>query len=242
MEKFSYALEFYKRNLFDFENIKLFERKVKEAKEIEKYYLQVVPNTESIRKYIIRSYILNRKYNRLARINYIKGLIYADDYINFDDIIDFQEYLDENIVLIPKISLWGYKGYSKEDSEDEYLDNRDCSIVELPVCCDFTSYEYDELIDEIEEEESCEIDENIIIIDEKSEIIMPEEKIKRFKKLAKKYVDKTIENKKIDKNSVYMVKRGMNDWINFTITTLEEIYNLKEKSLMYTDTNIGDYI
>ena len=44
MKRFSYDLEFYKNNLFDLDNIKLFKRKVKEAKEIESFFWNIIPN------------------------------------------------------------------------------------------------------------------------------------------------------------------------------------------------------
>ena len=57
MEKFSYALEFYYRKIFDLKNVDLFSKKVNEATKVENYFSKKILNLEYLREYIIKSYL-----------------------------------------------------------------------------------------------------------------------------------------------------------------------------------------
>ncbi len=257
MKKFSYALEFYKEGLFDLNNTKLFKLKVKEAEEIEKYFNQVIPNIELVRKYVFRSYIFNKKIRGLRRIAYIKGLIYAENYVDINDLFEFNEYISENLTTEPKESLWKYKRYSENiKSEDEFEgtieDNNTSS--ELIIKVDYENISFDEEDeDEYESEyaEAEQLDKILTKMDELEEFenlddefmpIHPKEKLKEFKSLKEKYIAKTIEEKKISDEEKSMVKKGMNDWINYILNSMQDVYDLNEKVLRFNDENISKYL
>ena len=91
MEKFSYGLEFYKNNIYKLEDTNLFKRKVKEAEKIEKVLFNTLSNIELVRKYVLRSYYFDKKITFEDRIDFIKGLILADNVISYKDAFEFCE-------------------------------------------------------------------------------------------------------------------------------------------------------
>ncbi len=257
MEKFSYGVEFYKRGLFSLDNIPLFKRKVKDADEVEKYFAKVLPNVQYVRKYILRSYVLNKKYEKLNRIRYVKGLIYAANYIDFNDIQDFSEYIDEVLYPDIKSSLFEYTNFDNNEDNpslfEQDLEYKVHSSVLSTIPSIQQEYEYELYIGNTDNEEYSEDDdENEDVSDEelddsyieiqKFDVIHPKNKIELFKKYKKKYINDIINIKEIKKEDVKIVRKGMNDWINFAITSLEDIYNLKEYTLRYTDENISKYL
>lgn len=69
MEKFSYALEFYYRKIFDLKNVDLFSKKVNEATKVENYFSKKILNLEYLREYIIKSYLFEPELEEVDRIN-----------------------------------------------------------------------------------------------------------------------------------------------------------------------------
>ena len=137
MEKFSYALEFYRQNIFSLDDVDNFKLRVEEAEFIDSYFKDIIPNLDYLRPYVLLSYRFNKEINDYDRINYIKGLIYANDYvdfedfknilddygdteINFEDTIDnIKELYDENDLR--KTSTWKFTGYSVLSNNPKYL-------------------------------------------------------------------------------------------------------------------------
>ena len=255
MERFSYDLEFYKNNLFDLDNIKLFKRKVKEAKEIESFFWKIIPNIEYIRKYILRSYYMNKSYGKITRIRYIKGLILADSIIDFDDIREFSSIVSENIFIEDKITLWRNKEYVKDSLDEQILNDKyqDTSLNVIESINNVDPLYIDDYIDEeieddigttllkITSDNSEYTGENEIL----SENYVPmslEQKIYEFKKNKSKIINDIIKIKNISKEEEKIVKKGMRDWLNFAIDSLETIYKLKINSLTLNDKNLYKYL
>lgn len=251
MEKFSYAVEFYKNNIFSLDNVRLFKLKVKEAEEIEKYFNQVIPNVDFIRKYIIRSYEFNKSARGLRRIAYIKGLIFGENYVDLKDLFEFSEYISETLLTEPKMSLWKYKGYLHDnENEDEFegtIEEDKLSELAVKVSSEEINFEeiddIDELKEKIEELQNREYEDDIYEDADYDFIpVHPKEKLREFKKLVNKYIRETIKEKKINEEEVNMVKRGMKDWIKYILTSMEDVYNLNEYRLRYNDENISKYL
>ena len=259
MKKFSYELEFYKRELFSLDNIPLFKRKVKDAYEVEKYFAKVLPNVQYVRKYILRSYALNKKYERLNRIRYIKGLIYASNYIDFNDIEDFSEYIEDVLYPDIKSSLFEYTNFDDNKDNPSLFEQdleyqvHDSVLSTVPLIqqeyeykldtsnIDNEEYSEDEDDNDNEDESDEELDDYYKEI-EKFNLLHPKDKIELFKKYKKKYINDIINIKEIKEEDIKIVRKGMTDWINFAITSLEDIYNLKEYTLRYNDENISKYL
>ena len=257
MKKFSYELEFYQRNLFDLDNIRLFKLKVKEAKEMEKYFNQVIPNLDFVRKYVLRSYIFNKKVRGLRRIAYIKGLIYAENYVDLNNLYEFNEYISENLITEPRESLWKYKRYSENiKSEDEFEgtieDSNTSSELIVKVGCENISFDEEYKEEKDEDYNTAEqLDKILTKMDELEEYenlddefmpIHPKEKLKKFKLLKEKYITKTIEENKISDEERNLIKKGMSDWIDYVLNSMEVVYELNEKVLRFNDENISKYL
>lgn len=121
MEKFSYALEFYYRKIFDLKNVDLFSKKVNEATKVENYFSKKILNLEYLREYIIKSYLFEPELEEVDRINYIKGLIYASDIIDYEDALKFFNDLNKNLYVTKKMTLWEQMNYMEDTSDDDFL-------------------------------------------------------------------------------------------------------------------------
>ncbi len=248
MKKFSYAVEFYKNNIFSLDNTNLFKTKVKEAEEIEKYFSKVIPNTEFIRKYIIRSYKFNKSVRRLRRIAYIKGLILGENYVDFKDLLEFSDYISETLLLEPKTTLWKYKEYVHDTENEDIFEGKiqQDNLSELVVTVSNENVDLEQLNDN-------KIDENLIeptyieeyYFDDSDYDFLPvhpKEKLIQFKNLVNQYIKETIQEKNISKDEENMVKKGMKDWIDFILTSMEDVYEINEYTLRYKDENISKYL
>ncbi len=111
MEKFSYGLEFYKNNIYKLEDTNLFKRKVKEAEKIEKVLFNTLSNIELVRKYVLRSYYFDKKITFEDRIDFIKGLILADNVISYKDAFEFCEEIQDQMKVYKYDTVWKRNGY-----------------------------------------------------------------------------------------------------------------------------------
>lgn len=260
MERFSYALEFYNNKFYDLNNVNLFKRKVNEAERIEEFFSSIIPNIDCVRMYILRSYRFNKKYNFKNRINYIKGLIFADNVIDFNDIIEFESLLEDKILIEEKKSVWKNKGFIEDTLNEDFLEgefeNNDLDLIEL-----FSSYvpsfSNEEDINKEELEENEKMDPTILQMlcdndddyddefEDASSDFVPIgacEKINQFIENKDKIINEIIERKSIDVKSEKMVRKGIKDWLDFSINSIQNLYNLKIKSLKLKDENISKYL
>lgn len=259
MEKFSYALEFYNNKFYDLNNVNLFKRKVNEAERIEEFFSSIIPNIDCVRMYILRSYRFNKKYNFKNRINYIKGLIFADNVIDFDDITEFEKAMDDKIYIEAKKSVWKNKGYVEdalcEDFlEGEFEDNA-LNLIELfgsyvPSFSDddITSVNFEKDDEEMNPtilQMLCNNDDYDDEFEDVSSDFVPMsacEKINQFIENKDKIINDIIERKSIDVKNEKMVRKGIEDWLDFSINSIQDLYNLKIKSLKLKDENISKYL
>lgn len=231
MEKFNYGKYFDEHNIFKIENkeeISKMKIAVEDANMIEKYFFRIVPNVEQIRKMIAFSFRLNKDLSRIDRVNYIRGLVYCEDYIDLDDIKSFYNLLTDYTYVVDVPSIFAEKSYELIDGEDffenvmaiENLKNR----IKPPIYQD-GEIEIEMNIDE-EDEESIEtarsMIEKIINFSERNTSIIkeetnddtseeeknyedieyidisPKEKIELFKQNFEKYIEIVFKNKNID--------------------------------------------
>ena len=172
MEKFSYAVEFYREGIFDLDNVELFKRKVEEAQKIENYFSKLVPNVSFIRPYILNSYKFEKIIGYVNRIRYVRGLIYASDYIDFEDVLavaDDIKIFYENGLLdedSKKSSLWKELEYIETSNYDKIL----------------SGYNYDDE-EELEDEDSFEIDEKLVDLLNNNQIELQSEEMNNLVKI-----------------------------------------------------------
>lgn len=67
-------------------------------------------------------------------------------------------------------------------------------------------------------------------------------KINQFIENKDKIINEIIERKSIDVKSEKMVRKGIKDWLDFSINSIQNLYNLKIKSLKLKDENISKYL
>lgn len=231
MQKFNYGKCFDEHNIYSIENeeeISKMKKAVEDANMIEKYFFRIVPNIEQIRRMIVFSFRLNKDLSKFDRINYIRGLIYCEDYIDFDDVKSFYNLLTDYTYVIDVPSVFAEKSYEVVDGVDFFEDvmaienfkNR----IKPPIYQD-GEIEIEMNIDE-EDEESIEtarsMIEKIINFSERNTSIIkeetnddtpekeksddnieyidisPKEKIELFKQNFEKYVELVFKNKNID--------------------------------------------
>lgn len=68
------------------------------------------------------------------------------------------------------------------------------------------------------------------------------EKINQFIENKDKIINEIIERESIDVKSEKMVRKGIKDWLDFSINSIQNLYNLKIKSLKLKDENISKYL
>lgn len=247
MEKFSYALEFYYRKIFDLKNVNLFSKKVNEATKVENYFSKKILNLEYLREYIIKSYLFEPELEEVDRINYIKGLIYASDIINYEDALKFFADLNENLHCTKKMILWEQKNYTEDTSDVDFLHGMYSSAI--PKYIEIRSniprfdnedeyYEAEQNFDTV----SCYY-ENTMDFEELPETVEPvsmSHQLFEFKNNVPKIIDEIIKRNHINKNDSGMVRLGAERWLTFYLSFMEHGYDSKIKSLEYENENLSD--
>lgn len=244
MKKFSYGLEFYKCNIFDISNPKLFKRKVIEAESIEKHFSTLLPNVERVRKYIIRSFRMKPRMNAKDRINYIIGLIYADDYINVDDLYTFAEYIEnKKYPELENKSIWWVKDYYEMPEDVDFFGNELSDTDEVClVSSKSVDHTSEDECDEDDYEDEDDLEYSPSTKKEDLRTVDPDVKIDEFKKHKKKFIELILENKDKSEDEKRLIRRAMNDWIDFSINALKDMYAIKRKSIEYKMENISKFV
>lgn len=256
MEKFSYGLEFYKNNIYKLEDTNLFKRKVKEAEKIEKVLFNIIPNIEIVRKYVFRSYCFDKKIAFKDRVNFIKGLILADSVIDYNDIFEFGEHLENQVNAYSNETNWKELGYvinlNNPDIVNDFFDKN--NYIET-----FTSDEFDidryndylnekiklnneviteEDIDEDTIKETVDFDE----LNARTISVTSKEKLDFFIQNKNNIINEIIRRKEIPVQEEKMVKKGMNAWLTYALTSMEDLYNIRINTLTYKVKNASDYL
>lgn len=256
MEKFSYGLEFYKNNIYKLEDTALFKRKVKEAEKIEKVLFNTIPNLELVRKYIFRSYCFDKKITFTNRVNFIKGLILADSVIDYNDIFEFGEHLENQTGAYSNQTNWKELGYFIDLDNLDILNN---SFDENNYIETFSSDEFD--IDRFNDylNAETESDNEIITKEDYNEDTIKEtydfdelnsknislpskEKLDLFIQNKNNIINEIIRRKEIPVQDQQMVKKGMNAWLTYALTSMEDLYNIRINTLTYQAKNASDYL
>ena len=269
MVKFNYGLYFYKENIYSLNNPKLFGIRVTEAEEIDEYFSQIMPNIDHVRPYILLSYRMNKNIRDLDRINYIIGLIYANNYIDMNDVEQlpqqfeaYDSYYGLETSLF-KTSIWNESGFRKDTNDlknnlhilsrketdeniSKYIENHQdikfTGLIKnsgLNKLNDTTTSVYDE-----EDEEEKEVEEEMYN-NELFEISI-EAKIDIYKNHAKKYIKDCIKsgikNKTIYEEDVKMVKAGMNAWFRYVFDIMDDLVEIRNKTFELRNENICDFL
>ena len=257
MEKFSYGLEFYKNNIYKLEDTALFKRKVREAEKIEKVLFNIIPNIEVVRKYILRSYCFNKKITFKDRVNFIKGLILADSVINYNDIFEFGEHLENQVNAYSNETNWKELGYVIDlnntnivnDSFDKnnYIETFTSDEFNIDSFYDYLSEEKVESDNEIITEEDIDEDtiKETVDFDElnfRNISITSKEKLDLFIQNKNNIINEIIRRKEIPIQEEKMVKKGMNVWLNYALTFMKDLYNIRINTLTYQAKNASDYL
>lgn len=230
MQKFNYGKCFDEHKIYSIENeeeISKMKKAVEDANMIEKYFFRIVPNVEQIRRMIIFSFRLNKDLSRIDRVNYIRGLIYCEDYIDFDDVKSFYNLLTDYTYVIDVPSVFAEKSYEVVDGADFFEDVMAIENLEnrvKPIINQDSEIEIEMNIDEDDTEgieAARSMVEKIINFSEKNTSITkeetnddtseeeksddieyidisPKEKIELFKQNFEKYVELVFKNKNID--------------------------------------------
>lgn len=258
MEKFSYGLEFYKNNIYKLEDTNLFKRKVREAEKIERVLFNTIPNIELVRKYVFRSYCFDKKITFKNRIDFIKGLILADNVISYTDVFEFNEHLENQVNAYPNETDWKNLGYVIDLTNPELLNEENTfNLIEIFSSDDFNIddfYDYyqdseselsDEIITEKEENEDEEIYKETINFDElySNRIsVSSKQKLDLFIQNKNNIINEIIKRKNISPESQKMVRKGMNKWLDYVLTTMNDLYNIRVTTLTYKSKNASDYL
>lgn len=268
MNDFNYGKYFYEHKIFDIENKKDIPKMkvaVNDAKKIEKYFFNIVPNIQPLQEIIAFSFKLNPNLYIFDRINYIRGIVYCQDYIDFEDInlfcdevfnkaiVDFPTIFKEksfseskkldffdNIMVADRLKGDNFYAISLENENEEYENDDEFNIDGISTLLK----EIDNLIDELTPTE-CE-DNSESTIEEELQEISPEDKIELFKQNFNRYVDMIMSSKKIDENkngNAYLcVILGMQDWFNYVINIIETYYYLSESERQVKFKKLSEFI
>lgn len=216
MEKFSYALEFYKNNIFDIEtdnDVSIMKKAVMDAQKIEQHFSNV-PNINLLRENIIISFKFNKNIDYENRINYIRGIVYSKSFINLNDMFMFNEYI-YSLTKENEVDC---------DEVDELLDQGNMTV-------------------STEKIESAEInDENYINLYDKS----PLEIVQYFKYNFIVFSKSILKIKKVptDKENYerkYIIK-GMKDWYTYMINIFNDLYDIYKYKLKMNSTDLSQFI
>lgn len=257
MEKFSYGLEFYKNNIYKLEDTDLFKRKVKEAEKIERVLFNTIPNIELVRKYVLRSYSFDKKITFKDRIDFIKGLILADNVISYTDVFEFSDHLENQVDAYPNETDWKNLGYVIDMTNLELLSEENTfNLIETFSSDEFNVddfYDYyqdsesettDEIITEKEENDE-EVYKDTISFDELDSnriSVSSKQKLDLFIQNKDNIINEIIKRKNISSESQKMVRKGMNKWLDYVLTTMNDLYNIRVSTLTYKAKNASDYL
>lgn len=258
MEKFSYGLEFYKNNIYKLEDTNLFKRKVKEAEKIEKVLFNTIPNIELVRKFVLRSYYFNKKITFKNRIDFIKGLILADNVISYADVFEFSDHLENQVSVYPNETDWKNLGYVIDMTNPELLNEENTfKLIETFSSDEFNIddfYDYyqdsesetsDEIITEKEENDDEEIYKDTISFDELDSnriSVSSKQKLDLFIQNKNNIINEIIKRKNILPENQKMVREGMNKWLDYVLTAMNDLYNIRVTTLTYKSKNASDYL
>lgn len=264
MEKFSYALEFYNRSLYSLDDTNLFKRKIKEAEKIERVLFDIIPNIDLVRKYILRSYKFDKRITFTNRLDFIKGLILADSIVSYDDVLKFSDHIENQLKFGIRETLWKEKGLAIDPTNKDILDGKFCDDVKIIEIYgsslnlnnksnkESDDYEDESYENNYSKSENCE-DENYdyykdsiyysYYVDDKKMInITSSQKLDIFKRNKDNIVNEIIKRKNIPEKSQKMVKRGMNKWLGYVLSAMEDLYNMRCATLTYKAKNASDYL
>lgn len=226
---FNYGSYFYHNNIFDIEeerDRKKFEKAVIDARKIEEYFSDMIPNREIIIPIILTSFRLNNNIECKDRINYIRGIIYSKKYIDFDDISKFVE--DLQMFNVPtNNSIFLNKDYS-ESRFGFFYDAFDDNVGTDSINANEVLYyiiESDKFIKSnevaVEDKEDEEENQNEVAVEDRKDeeeneeenaeedvensfdlmyySISPKEKLELFKKNFEDYINIMLDKKNVDK-------------------------------------------
>lgn len=264
MNKFSYSLELYKRNIFSLKELKKYQDSIKLADEVENYFINYNSNIDLIRNNIITSYVFKPVMNLDDRINYVKGIIYSKQFMNEEDLYKLEETFNN---LMPgdeilELSLFSVRSFSDEFDYDYYYNY-------------LRNTRYDEKYNEIRDEhfiktliekskekfnkdmEEEQHEENNVIVDEeidenekddfdierdayKMEDLSIRDRIKFSKEYFPIYVDGIINNKGIKEGTkeYEYLSKGMFDYFSYIIYQYEETFNFFYKEFLRNSKNL----
>lgn len=232
MVDFNYGKYFYEHKIFNIEDdsqINKMSKAIEDAKRIEKYFFKIVPNIDKIQSIIAFSFKINPCLEYIDRINYIRGIVYSQDYIDYNDVIEFYNLITnyEYVVDIP--TIFNEKAFCEFENTD-FFDNLMVvnKLYEEDIFSNFIIYnssEEEDEYDEDEEQEDNDFDSNEIpaLVCEGAKIInnleegtnnvqisefsedntidiTPKQKIAEFKENFNRYVNMVLECKNIDKD------------------------------------------
>ncbi len=220
MEKFSYALEFYKNNIFNIENdndVSIMKKAIMDAKKIEQHFSNVL-NIDLLRENIIISFKFNKKLDCENRINYIRGIVYSRSYINFNDAIIFNQILNNLLYPIDDNIF--------DDDNDELIHKNDSNVSTIDIDNTIDYIDYSDIIDIFSKP--------------------PDKVIEYFKSNFKNFIKKILNLKNVPNNAnnkerKYIIK-GMKDWFTYIINMFDDIYNIYIDNLERNCTDLSLFI
>ena len=272
MEEFNYAKYFNDHNIFDItskDELYKMKRALEDCKKIEKYFFTVLPNINAIKNIIAFSFKLNRTLRYRNRIEYIRGIIYSQDYIDFNDVIKFSNLVTDYGYVVDLPTIFNEKCDTEYADIDFFEDLMIIDNLNGKSAYDALSYmefeDENEEDDEPEDEDDKQIDGIVTMlkninnsIGEKEEVkrdvpfdkrmiqITPEKKIENFKKNFRKYINIVFESKEInkeqDKREYTYVVLGMKDWFKFVIDIIETIYNISKEEKRTLRKKLSDFV
>ena len=250
MEKFSYGLEFYKNKIYKLEDTDLFKIKIKEAEKIEKVLFNTLSNIELVRKYVLRSYYFDKKITFEDRIDFIKGLILADNVISYKDAFEFCEEIQDQMKVYKYDTVWKRNGYFM-DSSKIYLPSEEADYIDISEI-----YSVDEIdssiFDKVPELKSvydmgwigC--DSCIGISGEgKTDEVNSSgffQKLNKFIENKDYIINEIINHKNIPKDRQKMVRKGMDKWLDYVLSIMKDSYDIRVATLTYKAKNASDYL
>ena len=250
MEKFSYGLEFYKNKIYKLEDTDLFKSKIKEAEKLEKVLFTTIPNIELVRKYVLRSYYFDKKITFEDRIDFIKGLILADNVISYKDVFEFCEEIQDQMKVYKYDTVWKQNGYFMDSSkiylpseEDDYIDVSEIYSVEeidgsfydkipdLKNVFDIGWIECASCIGVSKEGKTAEVVSSGFF-----------QKLNKFIENKDYIINEIINHKNIPKDRQEMVRKGMDKWLDYVFGIMKDSYDIRVATLTYKAKNASDYL